>query len=137
MRSRIQAANASGVRLLGFQNQTELPRCYDLADLFCVPSHREPWGLVVNEAMCAARPVLASDAVGSARDLVLDGETGATFRVGDVDDLEQRLRELLALPRGALRALGARARARVSGFDFEADARGLFAALESLKEDQP
>ena len=52
------------VRCLGFVNQAELPCWYASGDILALPSGREPWGLVVNEAMaCGLLPVV-SDAVG-------------------------------------------------------------------------
>ena len=66
----------------GFVNQTELPAYYDLADIFVLPSLREP-GLAVNEAMACGTAVIVSDQVGCAADLV-DSQTG---RVVPADDL--------------------------------------------------
>ena len=65
-----------GVRLLGFRNQSELPRFYDLCDVFVLPSIHEPWGLVVNEAMNAGKAIVVSDQVGCQPDLVENGENG-------------------------------------------------------------
>ena len=139
LRDRGRRAGLAGLRFLGFRNQTELPRCYDLGDLLCVPSHSEPWGLVVNEGMCAARPVLASRAVGAARDLVREGETGALHQPGDVDSLEHALRTLCgrADARDHLHVLGSQAAERVATWDFEANVRGLFEALQSIREEHP
>ena len=64
------------VRFLGFRNQSEMPAFYDLCDLFVLPSHFEPWGLVINEAMNAGKPVIVSDCVGAAPDLVQTGRNG-------------------------------------------------------------
>src|SRR5207237_833514 len=75
------------VRFLGFCNQSELPALYDLCDVFVLPSHFEPWGLVVNEAMNAGKPVIVSDQVGAAPDLVKSGQNGFIFRAGDTKDL--------------------------------------------------
>lgn len=123
------AANGwRSVRFLGFQNQTELPALYDLCDVFVLPSAFEPWGLVVNEVMNAARPVIASDAVGAGPDLVLDGETGWTYPAGDERALAERLEDALA-DAGRRRALGAAARERVSAWDFARDRDGLVRAL--------
>ena len=49
-----------------------------------LPSKRETWGIVVNEAMCFSFPVLVSSQVGAARDLVHDGENGFIFPSGEV-----------------------------------------------------
>ncbi|MFT7662391.1 MAG: glycosyltransferase involved in cell wall biosynthesis, partial [Planctomycetota bacterium] len=66
-----QAAWQTGmdsIRFLGFRNQTELPRLYDLCNVFVLPSDYEPWGLVLNEVMNAGRPIITSDCVGAAAD---------------------------------------------------------------------
>ncbi|MEX2628343.1 MAG: glycosyltransferase family 4 protein [Tistlia sp.] len=129
LEARVEAAGAGErVRFLGFRNQGELPAFYDLAEAFVLPSEREPWGLVVNEAMNAATAVIASDRVASARDLVQEGETGAVFPAGDVGALRAALERVLADPAQAAE-LGRRAQARVAGWDFEADVAGLRAAL--------
>src|SRR2546430_3298455 len=83
------------VKFLGFRNQSELPSFYDLCDVFVLPSTSEPWGLVVNEAMAAGRPVVVSDQVGCARDLVQNGLNGFIFPVGDVEALAHALTRVL------------------------------------------
>src|ERR1035438_572291 len=66
---------------------------YADADILVVPSirtrtFREPWGLVVNEAMNRGLAVIASDAVGAvAGGLVRDGRNGLVVRVSDSDAL--------------------------------------------------
>ena len=61
---------ADRVRFLGFVNQSQLPAIYTAADVMVLPSEYEPFAVVVNEAMCCGCPVIASDQVGAARDLV-------------------------------------------------------------------
>ncbi len=128
---RAAATGWSTVRFLGFRNQTELPALYDLCDAFVLPSVFETWGLVVNEAMNAARPIVASDGVGAVADLVRDGETGWTFPKDDAGALAERLRALLADP-AAARAMGERARDVVGAYSFEAGQRGLLEALAAF-----
>lgn len=85
--SRISALEVP-VTITGFRNQSELPEAYVAADALVLPSDaRETWGLVVNEAMASGLPAIVSDEVGSAPDLVIDGETGAVFRCGEVREL--------------------------------------------------
>jgi glycosyltransferase involved in cell wall biosynthesis len=116
------------VRFLGFRNQSELPPLYDLCDLFVVPSRFEPWGLVVNEVMNAGRPVIVSDRVGAAPDLVVNGDNGFVYPSGDVPTLASRLLQIIESPN--LRArMGQRSLKRISSWDFEADGRGLLEAL--------
>jgi glycosyltransferase involved in cell wall biosynthesis len=123
-----QAGGNPDIRFLGFRNQTELPRFFDLCDVFVLPSRHEPWGLVVNEAMNAGRPVVVSDDVGCQEDLVREGETGAVFPVGGVRALAEALERVLCEP-GVAARMGAAARTRIDAFSFEQDVAGLRQAL--------
>jgi glycosyltransferase involved in cell wall biosynthesis len=123
-----QADGNPDIRFLGFRNQTELPRFFDLCDVFVLPSRHEPWGLVVNEAMNAQRPVVVSDDVGCHEDLVREGETGATFPVGDIRALAAAIERVLGAPDVTAR-MGIAARARIDDFSFEQDVAGLRQAL--------
>jgi glycosyltransferase involved in cell wall biosynthesis len=60
----------------GHLNIQELPSLYEAAGCFVLPSMREPWGLVVNEAMASALPVIVSSRCGCADDLVIEGWNG-------------------------------------------------------------
>jgi glycosyltransferase involved in cell wall biosynthesis len=89
----LRSAVTSGerVRMLGFRAPEDLPRIYGLAELAVVPSHDEPWGVAVNEALAAGIPVVASDAVGAAVDLVTEGVDGMRYAAGDVAALAEAL----------------------------------------------
>lgn len=71
------------VCLPGYAPYSELPKYYALADIFVHPAPSEPWGVSVNEAMACGVPVVVSSGVGAAADLVVEGETGFVFSVGD------------------------------------------------------
>ena len=116
------------VRFLGFRNQQELPLLYAMADLLVLPSVREPWGLVINEAMAAGCAILASDRVGAAKDLVREGVNGAVFRAGSVPDLAERLERLLMEP-DRLAEMGRQSRTIIDRWSFNEDVAGLRAAL--------
>ncbi len=136
LRSTLEAAAqplGDAVHFLGFQNQSELPALYDLCDLFVLPSRFEPWGLVVNEAMNAARPIVVSDRVGAAADLVADGENGLVYSSGDVATLAAALTRLTQS--GNLRnEMGAASLARINKWNFAADRNGLLAALATVTQ---
>jgi glycosyltransferase involved in cell wall biosynthesis len=102
----------SRVRFLGFVNQSQLPAVYTSADLLALPSEYEPFAVVVNEAMLCGCPVIASDRVGAARDLVLEGETGFVYPCQDVAALAALIKEALA-DRAKLSKLGKSARSRM------------------------
>jgi glycosyltransferase involved in cell wall biosynthesis len=127
----VREAARDDVRFLGFLNQSQLGRVFDLCDIFVLPSVCEPFGLVVNEAMNAGRPVVVSDQVGCQPDLIKDGETGKVFRAGDIEELKRALESLLVDP-DARRKMGRNALARISGWSFEEDVAGLRGALSYL-----
>ncbi|MEO8192487.1 MAG: glycosyltransferase family 4 protein [Gemmatimonadales bacterium] len=80
------------VRIAGFVNQADLPRWYAAADCMVLPSDsRETWGLAVNEALASGMPVIVSDAVGCAPDLVIDGQNGKVFTFGDAAALSRAM----------------------------------------------
>ena len=122
---------ASRVCFAGFRNQRELPAFYDAADVFVLPSRREPWGLVVNEAMNAGRAIVVSDQVGSGPDLVKPGENGFVVPVDDVERLAAALADALASPtRNA--AMGKRSLEIIAGWSFREDIAGLKQALGAI-----
>jgi glycosyltransferase involved in cell wall biosynthesis len=87
---------ASCVRFLGFVNQSQLPAVYSSSDLMVLPSDYEPFAVVVNEAMCCGCPVVTSDRVGAARDLVAPVAPEFIFPCGNVDTLSTILKHALA-----------------------------------------
>ena len=119
------------IRFLGFKNQTELPAYYDLCDVFVLPSFHEPWGLVINEVMNAAKPVIVSDHVGCAPDLVNHKGNGYIFRACDIDDLYRALRFVLD-DKERCRAMGQKSLEVINRWGFEEDITGLRKALKML-----
>jgi glycosyltransferase involved in cell wall biosynthesis len=88
-----EAAREPAVRLfvVGFKNQSELSPYYHAADLLCLPSQAETWGLVVNEALHHGLSCVVSHAVGSWPDLIKPGVTGEVFRAGSISGLAEAL----------------------------------------------
>jgi glycosyltransferase involved in cell wall biosynthesis len=132
LEARAQALGVSDrVCFAGFRNQRELPAFYDAADVFVLPSRREPWGLVVNEAMNAGRAIVVSDQVGSGPDLVKPGENGAIVRVDDADALAAALAEALASP-SRCAEMGRRSLEIIDRWSFREDVAGLKQALAGI-----
>jgi len=119
-----------GERLVmpGFVNQSRLGVYYRAADAFVLPSEYETWGLVVNEAMQFGLPVVVSDRVGCAEDLVVPGRTGFVFPSGEASHLARAIFALAADPDRA-REMGADAREHVKGYSVAAAARGILEAI--------
>lgn len=116
---------------------TELRNFYAAADVLVVPSiptptFREPWGLVVNEAMNRSLPVIASDAVGAAAGgLVRDNHNGAIVPAGDPIALAAALRRFAGDRELRLR-LGKAGHTDVSAYTHDAWAEGFSRALVHL-----
>ncbi len=128
LEARCHDLGLANVRFTGFQNQSALPRYFQLADVFVLPSRHEPWGLIVNEAMAAGCPVIVSSDVGSGSDLVTDGVEGCIYPVGDIAALTTALSRVLSSPETAT-TMGEAARRRIAGWSFEEDVQGLRQAL--------
>jgi glycosyltransferase involved in cell wall biosynthesis len=89
---------ADRVRFLGFANQTQLPAIYTASDLMVLPSAYDAFGVVVNEAMLCGCPVIASDRVGAARDLIAPVCPEFVFRCGDIEELAALLSKIARDP---------------------------------------
>lgn len=79
------------VHFPGFQTYKEICRWYAFADAFVHPALTEQWGLVVNEAMASALPVILSNACGCFPDLMLEGTSGFSFDPSDQNELTAKL----------------------------------------------
>ena len=123
-----------GARVLGPLPRSELPVAYAASAIVVVPSiptprFKEPWGLVVNEAMAQGRPVIATTAVGAvAGGLLHDGQTGLVVAPGDPAALAAAIDRLLADP-ALRRRLGEAGRREVAGYTYDAMAAGVARAL--------
>jgi glycosyltransferase involved in cell wall biosynthesis len=116
----------------GFINQSELPRLYGASDVFVLPSEQEPWGLAVNEAMCAGLPIVVSREVGCVTDLVQDGVNGYTPTAGDIEALATALHRLLE-DENLRRRQGQASLMRIQQWGYSQCLSGIRAALADLK----
>lgn len=94
LRQALDELAGPGVEFLGGLTQQELAGEYLAATALVLPSLREPWGLVVNEALSYGCPVLVSEQCGCVPELVRAGETGLAFDARDEAALERGLTAL-------------------------------------------
>ncbi len=87
-----------GVIITGFVNQKRIGELYIASDMLALPSISEKWGLVVNEAMNFGLPVVVSDRVGCAADLVHSGENGFVVSHNCISALSNALENLVSDP---------------------------------------
>lgn len=110
--------------LPGWKQYPDLPVYYGLAGAFVLASTREPWGLVVNEAMASGLPVLISERCGCSKDLVTDGRNGFTFDPCNVGQLTALLARM-AGSKTDRAAMGAASREIISHWSPEVWAENL------------
>lgn len=130
---KLEAGSAHKIHFMDFQNQSVMPVMYQAADLFCLPSKgpAETWGLAVNEAMACGKPVLVSDKVGCAADLIQEGYNGFIFSAGSVTTLSKKLKLLIEKGKKDLKIMGENSQEIIKKFSFDAQA----IAIEGLFKD--
>ena len=129
-------AGVRGVRLTlaGDREWERIVEVYVAADVFALLSEREPWAVVVNEAAACGLPLVLSDRVGAAHDLLRDGENGFLVAAGDVDAASTALRCLAADP--ILRhAYGTRSRELAQDWGYGPSVAGFLAAVREAVRD--
>ena len=99
------------VEFVGFKDWHELPGEYAKADVLCVPSRYDGWGLVVPEGLASGLPVIATDRMGAALEFVEHGRNGWLVPAGDLAALANAMREAALMN---LDRLGGEARESVS-----------------------
>jgi glycosyltransferase involved in cell wall biosynthesis len=118
------------VCLPGFRQREDLAGLYALAECLVLPTHSDPWGLVVNEAMACGLPIIVSTVAGCAADLVEDGWNGYVVPPRDVERLSAAIDSLLRKP-GLKRQMSEHSLERIRNYSPEACADGLAAAAIS------
>lgn len=102
------------VEFLGFKEWSELPACYASADVLCVPSRYDGWGLVVPEGLAAGLPVIGTEQMGAAVEFIETGRNGWLIPAGDEDALFAALQQAALMPASDLARLSQNARESVS-----------------------
>jgi len=132
LRPRVEAAAADRrIVRLGRLSGEDVLRAYIAADFVVLPSRFEPWGLVVNEAMACGLPVIVSDRVGCADDLVRHGETGLMVAAGDEAELAVAMVQL-AQDEPVRRRMGQAAERLISHWTLENEARNIVSAWREI-----
>jgi 1,2-diacylglycerol 3-alpha-glucosyltransferase len=125
------ACREAGVELdlvTGGLGEDELAQRYVDANVFALLSWHEPWGVVVNEAAASALPLVLSDRVGAACDLLRNGENGFLVHAGDAGAAAAALRRL-ADDAELRRSMGVRSRELVRAWGYEPSVDDFVAAV--------
>jgi glycosyltransferase involved in cell wall biosynthesis len=130
LRAQARRRNIPNVYFAGFLNQSSVARAYHAADIFVLPSKmHETWGLATNEAMNFRLPVIVTDKVGCAVDLVQDGRNGFVVSSDDPAQLAVRLAALVDSP-GLRREFGSASYGMITDWNYEVSWAGVIAATQ-------
>jgi glycosyltransferase involved in cell wall biosynthesis len=124
-RDRLEAL-APDATFTGELAEVDVAAAYATADVFALLSAHEPWGVVVNEAAASGLPLVLSDRVGAAADLLRDGENGMLVPYDDVAAAADAFRRLVNPE--LRRRFGARSRELVSAWGYEPSVEALVEA---------
>jgi glycosyltransferase involved in cell wall biosynthesis len=94
LRDRVPERLRSRVIWTGFLELEEVKLAYHAADVLVLASDREPWAVVVQEAMAAGLTIVSSDIVGAAHELVEDHVNGRIFAAGKLEALANALADV-------------------------------------------
>jgi glycosyltransferase involved in cell wall biosynthesis len=111
------------LRFLGFRQWAELPDFYRTADVLCAPSRYDGWGMIVPEGLAAGLPVIATDRMGAAIDLIRHGVNGWVIKACDLADLAAALQQVAEISSDRLDAMSRAARQSVANHTLQAGVR--------------
>lgn len=111
------------VEFTGFTPWDHLPVVYTGADVLCVPSRYDGWGLVVPEGLASGLPVIASNRMGAALDLIKGGVNGWLTQAGDGEAVFRAMRAAATLSNDQLSQYSIAARATIENHSLQRGAK--------------
>ena len=112
-RLRKELASCDRVEWVGFKDWDDLPAVYASAQVLCVPSRHDGWGLVVPEGLASGLPTIATNRTGAALDLIETRRNGWLVAADDEDALHRAMAQAATLSETDWRAMSRHARASV------------------------
>ncbi len=85
------------IRHFGFVQPKDLPEYIKNTGVFVLPSHFEPWGVVVHEFAAAGFPIICSDEVGAKQAFVENGVNGYIYKAGNIVELKSKLKIIMEM----------------------------------------
>jgi len=96
------------IKHFGFIQPNQLTEYLKLTGVFVLPSHFEPWGVVIHEFASAGFPIICSDKVGARVDFVEDNYNGYVYPSGNIVELKNTLRNMMNKSNDELNLMGER-----------------------------
>ncbi len=92
LEDKLKSIAQENIKFLGAVNNNQLSSYYQGADVFILPSTSEAWGLVIEEALNNGTPVMVSDKVGCAEEIIT-ADNGIVFTLNP-DNFEEQLTKI-------------------------------------------
>lgn len=118
---------------IGFVNQDTISKYYSVADVNIVVSDYDPSPKAMNEAMNFKLPIITTNVVGTAHDLVEEGVNGFIIDVGDTYQLSKHISILLE-NRSLVKIMGENSLNKVKEWNYKSDVIGIIEAFESITD---
>ncbi len=99
------------IKHLGFIQPKDIPRHIAQTSVFVLPSHFEPWGVVIHELAACGLPIICSNKVGAATQFVEHEKNGFLFEAGNEQELKKYLKSCIQMTDNQLNELGNRSNA--------------------------
>lgn len=115
------------VHFWGFRTREQLSALYKAADVFCLPTREDIWGLVVNEAMAFGLPVVTTEQCVAGMELVEDGINGYLVPIEDPEALSAGLNKVLT---SNMEAMGRESLRKIQGYTIEKMAQAHLALVK-------
>lgn len=126
-----QLASSGRVEWVGFTDWGALAPVYATAQILCVPSRHDGWGLVVPEGLAAGLPTISTDHTGAALDLIKPRHNGWIVRAGDAGGLTRAMKQAAGLTADEWTAMSRRARGSVADHSLARGAARLLGGVDA------
>jgi len=131
LKKKCKRESIQNVTFAGFHQKAELPRFYAAADIFVFPTLGDPYGLVVDEAMACALPIISTNAAGEIRDRIEQGVNGYIVPPEDSNALSGAM-EKVARDKELRKRMGMISAQKISGNTPERWAEDFEKAIDSV-----
>ena len=125
-----KAKNIEDIELTGFISQKEMELYITEPSIFCLPSRKEPWGVVVHEFSAAGLPLLLTRKVGASDDFLIDGYNGFLINKCDKASIKEGLIKLISKEDAVLNKMGIRSKELSSKISPKISAASLISILK-------
>jgi len=95
-----------GIHHVGFVQPIDLGKFVAQGGVFILPSHKEPWGVVVHEFAAAGYPIICTENVGAASAFLKDGINGYLIKSNDISELKKAMSKIIRMTDEDLRVMG-------------------------------